>query len=307
MQIEVIDNCSTIGDPEAVVREMGGGRIAFHRQTAECRHRRELQRLHRAGRAATGSISSMATTRCGRVSTTRLRSGITAHPEVARGALPDHLHGRRRPVDGADRARKPRAPGVLDEDFARRQFLEQRIQFAAMVVRRVGLRGTRRLPGPRSAIAWIGTCGSASPCASRSTTTPSRWPATGCMPPPTAAASCEPARTSSTSDAPSRFPAPTSRPSRRRWCGGLPSKAAGLRAARRARHFWKRDRASVAQPRRGSQGSVEADALHVLVVRTAERSRLMPVTRSRAPFVATSARWSTAEPAKTVALGGVQP
>ena len=33
MQIEVLDNCSTTGDPQAVVREMGGGRIAFHRHT----------------------------------------------------------------------------------------------------------------------------------------------------------------------------------------------------------------------------------------------------------------------------------
>src|SRR5262249_41662962 len=32
MQIQVIDNCSTLGDPEAVVRELGGGRIEFHRQ-----------------------------------------------------------------------------------------------------------------------------------------------------------------------------------------------------------------------------------------------------------------------------------
>src|SRR5687768_10483748 len=32
MQIEVIDNCSTVGDPEAIVREVGGGRIAFRRQ-----------------------------------------------------------------------------------------------------------------------------------------------------------------------------------------------------------------------------------------------------------------------------------
>ena len=34
MQIEVIDNCSTIGDPEVVVCEMGGGRIEYHRQPA---------------------------------------------------------------------------------------------------------------------------------------------------------------------------------------------------------------------------------------------------------------------------------
>jgi glycosyltransferase involved in cell wall biosynthesis len=32
MQIEVIDNCSTIGDAEAIVRRLGGGRVAFYRQ-----------------------------------------------------------------------------------------------------------------------------------------------------------------------------------------------------------------------------------------------------------------------------------
>lgn len=34
MQIEVVDDVSTKDDPEAVVREMGGGRVAFHRQPA---------------------------------------------------------------------------------------------------------------------------------------------------------------------------------------------------------------------------------------------------------------------------------
>lgn len=32
MQIEVVDDCSTKDDPEAVVREVGGGRVAFYRQ-----------------------------------------------------------------------------------------------------------------------------------------------------------------------------------------------------------------------------------------------------------------------------------
>lgn len=31
MQIEVIDNCSTQGDVEALVKELGGGRVSFHR------------------------------------------------------------------------------------------------------------------------------------------------------------------------------------------------------------------------------------------------------------------------------------
>jgi glycosyltransferase involved in cell wall biosynthesis len=34
MQIEVVDDCSTRDDPEAVVREMGGGRVTFHRRPA---------------------------------------------------------------------------------------------------------------------------------------------------------------------------------------------------------------------------------------------------------------------------------
>lgn len=32
MQIEVVDDCSTRDDPEAVVREVGGGRVSFHRK-----------------------------------------------------------------------------------------------------------------------------------------------------------------------------------------------------------------------------------------------------------------------------------
>lgn len=34
MQIEVVDDCSTKDDPAAVVREIGGGRVAFYRQPA---------------------------------------------------------------------------------------------------------------------------------------------------------------------------------------------------------------------------------------------------------------------------------
>jgi glycosyltransferase involved in cell wall biosynthesis len=33
MQIEVIDNCSTEGDPEALVRDLGRGRVSFYRQS----------------------------------------------------------------------------------------------------------------------------------------------------------------------------------------------------------------------------------------------------------------------------------
>jgi glycosyltransferase involved in cell wall biosynthesis len=32
MQIEVVDDCSTLDDPEAVVKELGKGRVQFYRQ-----------------------------------------------------------------------------------------------------------------------------------------------------------------------------------------------------------------------------------------------------------------------------------
>ncbi|HEV2736566.1 MAG TPA: glycosyltransferase, partial [Longimicrobiaceae bacterium] len=38
MQIEVVDDRSTRDDPEAVVREVGGGRVAFYRQARNVGH-----------------------------------------------------------------------------------------------------------------------------------------------------------------------------------------------------------------------------------------------------------------------------
>ncbi|MBA2671436.1 MAG: glycosyltransferase, partial [Gemmatimonadetes bacterium] len=38
MQIEVVDDCSTLDDPEAVVREVGAGRVAFFRQRQNVGH-----------------------------------------------------------------------------------------------------------------------------------------------------------------------------------------------------------------------------------------------------------------------------
>jgi GT2 family glycosyltransferase len=38
MQIEVVDDCSTLDDPERVVREVAGGRVAFYRQPTNVGH-----------------------------------------------------------------------------------------------------------------------------------------------------------------------------------------------------------------------------------------------------------------------------
>ena len=42
MQIEVVDDCSTQDDPEAVVAELGRGRVAFHRQPTNVGHIRNF-------------------------------------------------------------------------------------------------------------------------------------------------------------------------------------------------------------------------------------------------------------------------
>lgn len=43
MQIEVVDDCSTADDPEAVVREIGRSRVSFHRQPRNVGHTRNFE------------------------------------------------------------------------------------------------------------------------------------------------------------------------------------------------------------------------------------------------------------------------
>src|SRR5262245_32385673 len=43
MQIEVVDDCSTKDDPEAVVRELGMGHVTFHRQPTNVGHTRNFE------------------------------------------------------------------------------------------------------------------------------------------------------------------------------------------------------------------------------------------------------------------------
>src|SRR5678815_5469359 len=43
MQIEVVDDCSTKDDPQAVVREVGMGRVVFHRQRANVGHTQNFE------------------------------------------------------------------------------------------------------------------------------------------------------------------------------------------------------------------------------------------------------------------------
>jgi hypothetical protein len=134
MQIEVIDNCSSIGDPEAVVREMGGGRIEFYRQPLNlgfsgnfnaCINRARGQWVH--------ILHGDDTVRADFYS--RARSGILAHPEVG-AALCRVIYMDEDGLWTGLAEPEGRTPGVLDSGFAERQLLDQRIQFVAIVVRR---------------------------------------------------------------------------------------------------------------------------------------------------------------------------
>lgn len=134
MQIEVLDNCSTIGDPEAVVREMGGGRIEYHRQPVNvgiienfnaCINRARGQWVH--------ILHGDDTVRPGFYG--RARAGITAHPEVG-AALCRIIYMDEEGQWTGLAELEGRTPDVLDGSFAERQLLDQRVQFVGMVVRR---------------------------------------------------------------------------------------------------------------------------------------------------------------------------
>ncbi len=134
MQIEVIDNCSTVGDPEELVREVGRGRIAFRRQPENVGM---VENFNSCIRHAAGHwvhiLHGDDTVRPGFYR--RLRAGIEANPEAG-AATCRILYS-----DGDGQwiglsELEARRPGLLPADFARRQLIDQRIQFAGIVVRR---------------------------------------------------------------------------------------------------------------------------------------------------------------------------
>lgn len=134
MQIEVIDNCSTSFDPEPLVRELGGGRIAFHRQPENggivgssnaCIRRARGQWIHilHADDTVRPDFYKHAL------------AGIEAHPGVG-AALCQLIYMDEKGHWTGMGELEAQSPGLLDAGFATRQFIEQRIQFAQIVVRR---------------------------------------------------------------------------------------------------------------------------------------------------------------------------
>lgn len=140
MQIEVIDNCSDRDDPQAVVRELGGGRVHFHRQPQNvgpienfntCIHRARgewVHILHSDDLVLPGFYS-------------RAWNGLSIGPDVG-AALCRIAHideqGRKAYYSRDRYLSELEAPQVtvLGQDFVERLLLNQRIQFAGMVVRR---------------------------------------------------------------------------------------------------------------------------------------------------------------------------
>jgi GT2 family glycosyltransferase len=134
MQIEVVDNSSSQGDPEALTREIGKGRIKFHRQAENIGM---VGNFNSCIARATGHwvhiLHGDDMVRPGFYE--RLRKGIEANPDAGAAACriiytDDDGHW-----TGLAEL-EAREPGVLDEEFPVRQLLDQRIQFAGIVVRR---------------------------------------------------------------------------------------------------------------------------------------------------------------------------
>jgi hypothetical protein len=134
MEIEVVDNCSTEGDPERLVREIGGDRVKFYRQPENVG---AIENFNTCLRRARGQwvhiLHSDDVLRPGFFAAAR--KAIAAQPEA--GAIVFRViyiddDGMWLGLSDIE----SRTPGLLSEDFAQRQLLDQRIQFVGMIVRR---------------------------------------------------------------------------------------------------------------------------------------------------------------------------
>ncbi|MEO6065244.1 MAG: glycosyltransferase [Lysobacterales bacterium] len=134
MQIEVLDNCSTDFDPAALVEEVGGGRVAFHRQPRnvgivenfnECINRARGHWIHilHGDDTVRGDFYQSA------------RDGAEQHPEIG-AVLCRSIYIDEDGLWQGLTELEARTPGVLPDEFAERQLLEQRIQFVGVLVRR---------------------------------------------------------------------------------------------------------------------------------------------------------------------------
>jgi glycosyltransferase involved in cell wall biosynthesis len=133
MQIEVVDDCSTKDDPESVVRELGMGRVVFHRQPGNVGHTRNFETcLHRSRGHLIHLLHGDDAVRPGFYA--RMAPVFAAHPEIgaafSRNMFMDELGN----WTGISRLEIPQS-GFM-EDLVERLGVGQRIQTPAIVVRR---------------------------------------------------------------------------------------------------------------------------------------------------------------------------
>ncbi len=134
MQIEVVDDCSPDDSPEAIVAEVGKGRIAFHR------HPRNLglvNNFNECIRRARGEwvhiLHSDDSVRPGFYG--HARRAMMAHPEI--GAwICRVIYTDETGLWSGFSELESNTPGVLGREFRERQLVDQRIQFAGIMVRR---------------------------------------------------------------------------------------------------------------------------------------------------------------------------
>ncbi|MBV8538840.1 MAG: glycosyltransferase [Alphaproteobacteria bacterium] len=134
MQIEVVDDCSTRDDPEAVTHEVGGGRVGFYRQP---RNLGIVGNFNDCIRRARGEwvhiLHGDDLLRPGFY--VRARQALAAHPEIGAWAcrviyMDDGGHWM-----GLSEL-ETRRPQVLCQDFVERLFVDQRLYFVSLLVRR---------------------------------------------------------------------------------------------------------------------------------------------------------------------------
>jgi glycosyltransferase involved in cell wall biosynthesis len=133
MQIEVVDDCSSKDDPEAVVREMGMGRVVFHRQRANVGHTQNFETcLQRSRGYLIHLLHGDDAVRPGFYA--KIEAIFADHPKLGAAFSRNMFMDEYGNWIGVTPLELPRS-GVI-EDLVERLAVRQRIQTPAMVVRR---------------------------------------------------------------------------------------------------------------------------------------------------------------------------
>jgi glycosyltransferase involved in cell wall biosynthesis len=133
MQIEVVDDCSSDGDVEALVQEVGKGRIGFFRQERNMGHHRNFETcLNRSKGELIHFLHGDDWVRPGFY--TEIESLFNAHPQIGAAFTKNGYTDEMNTISIPENSLLP-APGILD-DFLLNIAQKQMLQVVAMVVKR---------------------------------------------------------------------------------------------------------------------------------------------------------------------------